>query len=155
MKWNGLTRRAALGFGVLWLCGALPAQAADGAATLPAVLTSGFAAWTRGGASQALDTWQKGGLLEGDRKVAVEVNYFSRVAPAIGAYKSADVLQAQTVSQFSQIIYLAMNFDRAVVYARFLLYHTAQDWVVQNMDFNVKPEVVIPWMALPASSAAD
>jgi hypothetical protein len=119
------------------------------------VLTSGFSAWTRGGASTALEAWQKGGLLEGDRKVAGELSYFNRIAPAIGAYKSADILVAQTVSQSSQLFYLAMNFDRAVVYARFLLYRTAQDWVVQNMDFNVKPEMVIPWMALPAAAATE
>ena len=97
----------------------------------------------------ALDAWQKGGLMEGNRKIPAEAAYFKRMDPAIGGYKSFELLQAQPVSQSSQIIYLSINFERAAVYARFLLYKTEQDWVVQNMDFNVKPEAVVPWMALP------
>ena len=103
----------------------------------------------------ALDAWQKGGLIEGDRKVLVEANYFKRINPAIGGFKSYELVEVQKIAQSSQIIYLTINFERAAVYARFLLYRTDQDWVVQNMDFNAKPEAIIPWTALPAGSAAD
>ena len=45
------------------------------------------------------------------------------------------------------IFYLSMIFDCGVVYASFLVYRAEKDWVVQNMDFNTKPEAIMPWLA--------
>jgi hypothetical protein len=139
----------------LAIASGVQAAAVDAPPTFPAILQAGFNVWPRDGAAGAIDIWQKGGLLEGDRKVSTQIHYFMRVAPVIGAYKSFDLIQAQRTSQASQLVYLALNFDRAAVYARFLLYRTEQDWVVQNMDFNVRPEMLIPWMALPSAAPSN
>jgi hypothetical protein len=45
------------------------------------------------------------------------------------------------------VIYLSINYERGAVFARFLLYR-AQDWVVQSMDFNYRPEALMPWLAM-------
>ena len=37
-----------------------------------------------------------------------------------------------------------MNFERGVVYASFLVYNAEKDWVAQKMDFNTKPETIVP-----------
>jgi hypothetical protein len=145
----------ALSFGCYWLASLVPAIAADANTSIPPIIQAGFALWPKGGAPMALDAWQKGGLIEGDRKVVAEANYFKRVNPAIGGFKSYELVAVQKIAQSSQIIYLSINFERAVVYARFLLYRPDQDWVVQNMDFSAKPEALIPWAALPAGSSAD
>jgi hypothetical protein len=122
---------------------------------IPAIIQAGFAEWARGGAAASLELWKKGGLMETDRKVLAEANYFKRLDGVLGGFKGFDTVQSQAISASSEVVYLAINFQRAVVYARFLLYRTEQDWVVQNMDFNAKPEALIPWLALPASVAAE
>jgi hypothetical protein len=136
---------------------ALGAQtlAADASSPVPAIVQNGFGLWLRGGAPMALEAWEKGGLMEGDRKIGAECAYFKRLGPAIGGYKSYELITVQKISQASQLVYLSLNFDRAILYARFLLYRTEQDWVVQNMDFNVKPEAVIPWLAFAGSTPAE
>jgi hypothetical protein len=93
--------------------------------------------------------------MEGDRKVVAEASYFKRLDPAMGGFKGFDVVQTQTISSSSELVYLAINFQRAVVFGRFLVYRADQDWVVQNMDFNVKPEALVPWLALPAAGATE
>ena len=93
--------------------------------------------------------------MEGDRKVLAEASYFKRLDAAIGSFKGFDAVQTQSISASSELVYLAINFQRAVVYGRFLLYRTEQDWVVQNMDFSAKPEVLIPWLALPGIAATE
>src|SRR5689334_6733711 len=77
--------RAAIYCAFLICCcnGPARAEAADTSPSLPAIIVGGFSAWARGGAGQALDTWQKGGLMEGDRKVAAEAAYFKRLGPAL------------------------------------------------------------------------
>ena len=94
-----------------------------------------------------LDAWQKGGLLEGDRKVAAQSNYLRRAVQAVGNYNSYDLIEAKRIGLSSQIIYLSINFERGAVYARFVLYRSNKNWVVQNMDFSTQPEAVMPWLS--------
>jgi hypothetical protein len=124
--------------------------------SIPAVIEAGFALWGKGGGIDgALNTWQKGGLLEGDRKVATQVGSFRTFNQALGNYKSHDLLQTKGISRNSQVQYLAINFERGAVYARFLLYRTDNDWVVQNMDFSARPEALMPWLAFEGDKAVE
>jgi hypothetical protein len=125
----------------------LQTGAADPDGALPPILQSGLALWTKGGVSLALDAWQKGGLLEGDRKIPAQVNYFKRLDRALGDYKSCELIESKKFGQNSQIIYLSLNFARGAVYGRFVLYLRDKNWVVQNMDFSTKPEAIMPWLA--------
>jgi hypothetical protein len=51
--------------------------------------------------------------------------------------------------------YLSINFERGAVFGRFVFYQTGKEWVVQDMDFSVKPETIMPWLALEAGSSAE
>jgi hypothetical protein len=135
-----------IGFGAMF--SPLDGATANADASLPAVIESGFALWRKGGGIDgALNSWQRGGLLEGDRKVAAQISYFRSISQALGNYKSHDLLQTKAISRNSQIQYLCINFERGAVYGRFLLYRTDKDWVVQNMDFSARPEALMPWLA--------
>ena len=85
--------------------------------------------------------------MEDDSKPGALATYFGRMDRTLGNYKSYDVIENKRVSQSSQIVYLSMNFERAAIYGRFLLYRTDKGWVVQNMDFSPKPEAIMPWLA--------
>jgi hypothetical protein len=125
-----------------------PAVAADSDATVPPVIDRGFQMWAKqDNASYAIDVWKKGGLLDEDKKPTQLANYFSRIDRTLGNYRSYELISAKPVNQSSQIVYIAINFNRASVYARFLLYRPDKNWIVQNMDFSTKPEAVMPWLA--------
>jgi len=118
-------------------------------ASLPAIVESGFEAWGKGGAVDAiLMSWERGGLLEGSNKAANQARYLRNLGPSLGTYRSHELIQGKPISRSSQVFYLAINFQRGVVYARFLVYRGERDWVVQNMDFNERPEAIMPWLAL-------
>jgi len=128
------------------------AQAAA-AAPLPVVIENGFAAWAKNrDASWAFDIWKLGGLMERDNKPVTLSRYFARMDQSIGAYKSYDLIYTEHISQNSAVIYLAVNFERAAVFGRFLVYQTAKGWVVQYMDFSPKPEALMPWLAFEGGS---
>jgi hypothetical protein len=140
-------------------CGCLlpvgQAVAADAGASAVAVLDEGFGLWGKRGVAFALDVWQKGGLMEGDNKVAAQSNFFRRLDRTAGGYRSYELLETKRIGQSSEIIYIAINFEHGAVYARFLLYRAEKEWVVQNMDFSPKPEAVMPWLAFGGVSYAD
>ena len=85
----------AVSLGCCWLASLIPAMAADADSSVPPIIQAGFALWPKGGAPLALDAWQKGGLIEGDRKVRAEANYFKRMNPAVGGFKSYELVDAQ------------------------------------------------------------
>jgi len=123
------------------------------AATLPPVVEKGFAAWAKNrDASWAFDIWKLGGLMEQDNKPITLSRYFARMDLTLGAYKLYELVYTEHISQNSAVIYLAVNFQRAAVYGRFLVYQTDKGWVVQDMDFSPKPEALMPWLAFEGGS---
>jgi hypothetical protein len=127
---------------------------AAGSGWLPPILESGFTSWSKGGGVEAiLMSWQRGGLMDGSNKAGTEARLFRALIPALGTYKSYEVIQSKAISQASQVIYLSINFERGVVYGRFLIYRSDKDWVVQNMDFSERPEAVMPWLAFEGGRA--
>ncbi len=133
------------------------ARRAEAAAnpSVPAVVQDGFAAWGKGGSILAFDTWPKGGLLEESRKAASQCDYFKRLDRALGNYRSYELVESKAIGSSSQILYLAMSFERGAVYARFLVYRTEKGWVVQDMDFSTKPETIMPWLAFQPVNYAE
>ena len=143
--------------GSLWLVQPI---AADANASLPRVIRAGLDQFAKGvtnggGSGTALALWQKGGLLEDDQRVAAQTRYFQRMERSIGNYRFHELIESKKIGQSSQVLYLSLNFERAAVYARFLLYHTEKDWVVQNMRFSTRPEEIMPWLALQAGDQTE
>jgi hypothetical protein len=137
----------AASIGCSFLVSPLAAIAADSNSSIPSVIEAGFAAWAKvSDTAVPFNVWKKGGLMENDSKVAILANYFQRIQRTLGKYKSYEPVEAKKISQHSQIIYLAINFERGAVYGRFLVYRTDNNWVVQNMDFSTQPEAVMPWL---------
>jgi hypothetical protein len=151
MKISRLTLRSVIVLGLGCVC--LPPffharAAADASAPVPAVVQNGFSLWAKNReASWAFDAWKIGGLMERDNKPTTLSRYFSRMDQALGSYKSYELVETKRISQNSAVFYLSINFDRAVMFGRFLMYRTDKDWVVQNMDFSSKPESMMPWLA--------
>jgi hypothetical protein len=137
----------ALGLGCLWpFC---HARAGAGApAPVPTVIQTGFDLWAKNRkASWAIDTWKIGGLMERDTKPDTLSRYFSRMEQTFGNYKSYEVVESKRITANSGVLYLSINFDHAVMFARFMIYQTDKDWVVQNMDFSPRPEAMMPWLS--------
>ena len=121
---------------------------------LPEIIEAGFEVWAKGGGVDAIMmTWQRGGLMEGSNKAATIAHYIRSMGGTLGNYKSHELIQSKSISPSSQVIYLCVNFERGIVYGRLLMYHTDKDWVVQNMDFNERPEAIMPWLAYEAGMA--
>ncbi len=157
MNYSKATMRICLSMlaGCLGLCGLTQPVEAAANPPVPTIVQDGFAAWAKGGSILGFDTWPKGGLLEESRKVALQSDYFKRLDRALGNYRAYELVESKAIGTTSQILYLAMSFERGAVYARFLVYRTAKGWVVQDMDFSTKPEAIMPWLAFQPVSYAE
>ena len=143
---TSLRRFAAL-FAFLCLVFAPLTRAADTDTPLPAIIGIGFKLWAAKDVSYAFDAWKTGGLLENDNKSGRLASYFNRMDRTLGNFKGYDIVDSKRVSANSRTVYVAINFEHAAVFGRFLVYRADKDWVVQDMDFSPKPEAVMPWLA--------
>src|SRR5271157_4798602 len=86
----------------LWL---FKARAADAPASIPPVIEEGFAFWMKGGGPEGLlNIWQKGGLVEGDSKIASQASYLRRVSQVAGNYRSHELLETKTIGRTSRVL---------------------------------------------------
>jgi len=122
---------------------------------VPPIIQDGFAMWAKRDPSYAFEVWRKGGILEFDRKISVLSNYFKNLERTTGGYKSYDTIVTKQISQRSETVYVAVNFEHCAIYARFMLYRDDKGWVVQNMDFNSKPESIMPWLAFEGTDYSE
>jgi hypothetical protein len=138
----------AVGIACYFMLPLFQTTAADAPPQVPDIVQKGFASWAeKNAASWAMDVWKVGGLMESDSKPGMLSRYFGRLDQSIGNYKSYEAIDAKQIGRNSQILYLAVHFERAAIYGRFLLYRTDKGWVVQNMDFSAAPEAIMPWLA--------
>jgi hypothetical protein len=133
-----------LGFCLAWpLIRELKAQRAS---SLPSIIESGLAVYASGGPGPAILSWRKGGPSEGDKEAVETGDELKQLEKSLGHYKSYDLIDRTEISKKSEILYLSLNFERGAVFANFLVYKTSKDWVVQNMDFNTAPTLIMPWL---------
>lgn len=124
--------------------------------SLPQILKEGFTLWPKGGAGVALDTWQKGGLMDGDNsKNSTLTAYFKEIDRSLGNLRSAEWVDGKTIGKSSQIVYLSINFERGAVFGKFVLYRAGANWVVQDMVFNTRPEFIMPWLATEGNRSTE
>ena len=122
------------------------AAAAESSGVYPAVIQNGLSTYTRAGTAPAFETWRLGGLLENDRQAGQSADRFELITKSLGAYRSDELIQTKEIGQSSKSVYLAVKFQRGVLYMSFLVFRGDKDWVVQNMEFSTKPDLIMPWL---------
>ena len=112
--------------------------------SVPPIVKRGFTLYQSGGVQPAFDAWRHGGILEDDDKSKVAEREFRTMVRPMGNYRSFEVIEIKEITRSSRMVYVSIEFDRGAIYGGFLVYKTDQDWVVQNMEFNIKPELILP-----------
>jgi len=140
----------------LWLlslapCGLWPAVGAgfgDLNASVPVAIGKGFQLLKSAGPVAAFEAWREGGVWDDAAKTTDETNKFKEMVKPLRNYRSYEVIEVKEIGKTSKILYVAMSFERGVLYGSFLVWKSDRDWIVQRMEFNTKPEVIMPWLAV-------
>ena len=125
----------------------LRATAAESESPIPPVIQSGFVFFEKQHPEQGIDAWKQGGLVGEVFPTVANGDYFRQAERTLGKYDSYEWIATKTIGKSSRVIYLSINYARGAVFARFLVYRWEKAWVVQSMNFNTRPEVLMPWLA--------
>jgi hypothetical protein len=111
---------------------------------IPPVIKAGLEAYKVEGPEAAIKAWLKGSALEGSKDALSQANVLRQIQDYYGSYESFEVISTRNVTKTTQIVYLAMNFQKGPVFARFMVYHAADGWVSVTFTFNTKSEAILP-----------
>jgi len=115
--------------------------------TVPVVLEKGFKLCQSAGPVTAFEAWREGIVLENARTTDQAIQ-FKEMVKLLRNYRSYEVVEVKEIGRSSKILYVAMSFERGMLYGSFLVWRSERDWAVQRMDFSTKPEGIMPWLAL-------
>jgi hypothetical protein len=111
---------------------------------LPKILLSGSEAYKAEGPEAAIKTWLKGSSMEGSRDALSQANILRQVQDFYGAYKSFELISSRNLTPTTRVIYLALDYEKGPLFAKFMFYRSEQGWIVVNFAFNTKEELIIP-----------
>ncbi len=121
--------------------GSSPEQVAEG---IPPIILSGLDAYKAKGPEDAVKAWLKGSPLEGSKEALTQANGLRQVQDYYGAYLGFDLVAQRDISSSTHIYYLILNFENGPLFAKFLLYHKQQGWVLTSFLFNTKDDAILP-----------
>lgn len=111
---------------------------------VPNTIVNGMGDYAFQGADAAVKTWVKGTHLEGSPEAAIQVNNLKQLEAAYGKFQGYHIVQVHELTPLSEIVYLAIHYERGPVFGRFLAYRIKDGWLLPDFSFHAKPEAVFP-----------
>lgn len=111
---------------------------------LPKIIRSGLEAYKAEGPEAAIKAWIKGSPIDGSKDALTQANILRQIQDFYGVYKTFDVISTRNLSPNIRIVYVALNFEKGPLFAKFVVYQTAEGWILTTFNFNTKDELIIP-----------
>jgi len=136
------------------LCGALcfvgQTSAADSG--IPSSVEKGLKLLKTAGTAPAFEAWYAGGILAESVRARDEALRLKSILTSLQGYRSFEVVAAKDIGTNSKLLYLALTFERGMLYGSFLVWKSDRDWIVQRTEFNTRPELVMPWLGFGSNA---
>lgn len=111
---------------------------------VPKIIQSGLDAYKAEGPDAAIKAWIKGSFLEGSKDALSQANGLRQIGDYYGAFKGSEFISSRTISPSTRITYITLDFEKGPVFAKFVIYRMAEDWVLVSFNFNTKEELILP-----------
>lgn len=126
----------------LAVAGAVSAAPID---DLPTPVREGLKAYPEGSHTVAVDAWMRHVVAENAADVKAHLAGLQRVERLYGAFDSVDIVHRAPLSNRAQRLYLAMHFERGVVWIVFDVYQKRdQQWVINGVRYALNPVEILP-----------
>jgi hypothetical protein len=113
-------------------------------ADLPPIILSGLDAYKEKGPEEAVKAWIKGSGIDGSREALSQANNLRQIQDFYGSYQTFEVISSKDIAPKSRVFYLALDFEKGPLYARFKVYKTDGGWILTSFTFNTDEEKVLP-----------
>jgi hypothetical protein len=124
--------------------GCILAPPAIAALDLPPVVTDGMEAYQKAGPHAAMAAWLKGSLIANGEAASEVERTLSEVESTHGKMIGFELMHTVIFSASSQRLYFLLKFEKGPGYIVLDCYLSPAGWIIPLMDFNLRPERVLP-----------
>ncbi|MDE1176868.1 MAG: hypothetical protein PW789_09700 [Edaphobacter sp.] len=111
---------------------------------VPSFLVTGINAYRSVGPEAAIKAWTEFSALAESKDAADQAAYLHQVQGFYGPLEGYDFVASRILTPRTRVIYLAFNYERGPLFAKFVIYRSSQRWLLASMDFNLKEEMILP-----------
>jgi hypothetical protein len=111
---------------------------------LPPMILSGLEAYKDKGPEEAVRAWIKDSPIDGSKDALSQSNTLRQIQDFYGAYQAFEVISTRELTPRIRAIYLALDFEKGPLFAKFLVYRSNQQWILTSFNFNTKEELILP-----------
>lgn len=121
------------------------AAASPAAPNVPDVVTEGFRAFLSGGYASATNAWTKNSSMSLDSLAIQAVNnVFLQQVNLAGNFTGAEVVRVVNLSLSVEQVYVAVKYQRGVLFMGFTCYKTGNVWTVTVITIDKDPAKILP-----------
>jgi hypothetical protein len=116
----------------------------NSAEALPPIILSGLEAYKSKGPEEAVRAWIKDSPIDGSKDALSQSNTLRLIQDFYGAYQTFEVVSTRELTPRIRIVYLALDFEKGPLFAKFVIYQSNQQWILTSFNFNTKEELILP-----------
>jgi hypothetical protein len=120
------------------------AQAGADSADIPRPLGKALAIYKKGGTEGFISALVKGGPLEGNQEIHMQVLVLEKMEKYYGAYQSFQILHVNRLSDTTRLIYFLMNYQKGPVFGKLTAYRNGDQETITSFRFHTKAEKIFP-----------
>lgn len=130
---------------MILLCAFFLAQTtAKAADDVPSVVISGLNTYRTNSLKAAYEIWSRGTLENDKASREAAVSGLTQVESIYGKMTGYDIVKVVPVGAVVKRIYFVVHYEKGPVYAYFDCYNTGEKWVVTDLLFHTKANLVFP-----------
>jgi hypothetical protein len=111
---------------------------------LPLPIRNGLSSYSKDGAQEAVKTWMENSPLKRTSEIGDIVKMLQNIERLCGTYRGYDIARVYHFSATTQFVYVQLNYTSCPIFGRFVAYQGERGWLVTQLNFNAKPENVLP-----------
>lgn len=111
---------------------------------VPPFIAAGMAAYRDEGTEAAMKIWLKNSPSAGER---INTSLLDQAPEQFqyGKFRHFDVTSVRQLSPSTMVYYLILNYDNGPLFARFIVYRTADHgWILNSYKFDINVDAIIP-----------
>ena len=114
---------------------------------VPPFIAAGMAAYRDEGLDAAMKIWLKNIPQGYGAPETLNANLLNTVSEQLqyGKFRQFEVASVRQIAPSTRIYYLVLNYDNGPVYARFIVYRSADHgWILNSYKFDINMDNIIP-----------
>ena len=111
----------------------------------PKIVLDGLAAYQKSGGKEAVSIWLKGSPIESDVSSRMSMSGgLVQFETAYGKMIGFEPLRVASISPSVRLVYVLLKYEKGPVYGRFDCYKANSNWIIPQLNLNVKADTILP-----------